>query len=324
MPQPSVSLILLLRHDDVIMRRCITSLSQQTLSDVEIVVSDCTYRGFSDALTKKLMQMSEHVKMIQHAPTTSRWNQLREAVDSCRAPYVMFVESTRWLENDAAEVALTAVSANHAEVAEMRTARCIKGMTVRNDNPVTEGLADRMLAGSELRDYSRFIGEGSYISPSIYDKIYRRDLLLEALAIDYPAEGGCEEILNIQYMRYARSMMLLSYSGVCYNWQENDLKQYTYSDLKDAKESYTHKLLNGQDRESVRQELETRLRRHVSSLVLDKGWTREATLFFMTAELKNHFWQQAGITVSAEQLLREVDARDRRQDLTRVFRRLLR
>lgn len=319
----SVSIILLLRHDDKLLRRCISSLIQQTLPDIEIIVSDATYQGFTDALSRKLCNSSRQVRILTPGEGITRWLQMRQAVQQCASPYIIFINSNRWLEQNAAEVLLHNIEGNNADVVEMRTSRCIKGMTVKNDNPVADDLADRILKGEELRACSRFIGEGSYISPSLYDKLYRRELLLEALAVDYPADGGCEEILNIQYMRHARSLVLLSYAGVNYNWQEDDVKKYSFSDLADAKQSFSFKLLSGQDRDTCRDELETRLRRHISYLVLDMGWTREAITFFMKQELDDPFWNASAVQYDVGDLLRHVDSRDRWQDLTRVLRRLL-
>lgn len=321
--RPLLSFLFIIGSDARILRRCISALNSQTFNDAEIIVSDHSFIGYTDALQRKLNPPAVPVTIVPGDARISLWQQLKDTVARARGKYVIFVNPAQWLEPDTAERLVDCMERYNADVAEIRSVKCIKGVAVKNENPVPEEIpADRLVENGELHTYSRFIGDDSYISSSIYDKIYRRDLLTEVFSIDYKGHKSVEEMVNVHYLRTARNMVFLSYGGLNFNW-ETAPGEYSYSALDDAKLAYTHKMLSGQDEESCRSELAGRLSRHVRMLMLDSGWTPEATLFFVRREMEDPFWAHAGITVTAEELVDSVDRREKWLDFSRILSRIL-
>ncbi len=321
---PTLSLILTIGSNDRLLRRCVNALASQTFEDVELIVADCSFCGYADALRRKLPRVKGNiaVKFIEGSPQTPRWEQLRHAVDAASGTYVIFADPAQWLEPEAAACLVACMQHTGADFAEMRSVGRIKGVPVKNGNSVPDEIAgDALIDNGQLREYSRFIGDGSYITPSINDKIYRRDLLAQVFAVNYPGDVSAAEMVNVQYVRHAASMVFLSYAGLNYN-SGDGIAHCDCSALAEAKMAYTHKVLSGQDEACCRGELASRLRRHVRSLIIDGGWTPEAAQFFMQCELADPFWRGAGITVSAAELTDGVDRRERWLDFRRILSRL--
>lgn len=320
---PELSFILLVRNDDKILRRTIKALNHQTFSDFEIVVSDQTFTRYATDLERKLRVDPERLLFTDPVEGGTLWEQMRRAVEATRGEKVIFVSPWMWLENGAARQLVEAMDESQADMVAMRIMERLQGLTVKTISPEDETVTDTVIEGAELREYSRFISERTIISRSIYDKIYRRDLLLEALAVNFPAEEGCDEILNIQYLRHARKVLLLSYKGLNYNWQDT-VRQYRYAALDDAKKTYSHKLVCGQNTESIREELRSRLQHHVDALITEHGWTREATVFFLERELRDPLWQEVGVTETAEELTARASSSQRLSSFPRLLKKLLR
>lgn len=321
---PALSLILAIGSNDTLLRRCVNALASQTFADAELVVADCSFCGYAEALRRKLPKGEDGiaVKFIAGSPQTPRWEQLRNAVAEASGTYVIFADPSQWLEPDAATRLVECMQRTGADLAEMRSVGRLKGMPVKNGNSVPGEIdSDTLIEGGQLREYYRFIGDGSYITPSINDKVYRRELLVQVFAVDYPGDTSAAEMVNVQYMRHAASMVFLSYAGLNYNSSER-IGRCDCSALAEAKTAYTHKVLCGQDKACCRDELAARLRRYVRSLIIDGGWTPEAAQFFMQRELADSFWRGAGIDVTAAELTDSVDRRERWLDFRRILSRL--
>lgn len=309
MPTPLISFIVIIRQHQEVLRKCISAINNQSLQDFEVVVSDISSRNFADLFRKRLRNGPDCVKDVKTRKQISLWEQLHCAVNAASGKYIVFIDTNSWLEENAAQTLVYALENNDADVAEMNAKYSINGAFKRNRQVILSlcDISDALISGDKLRQYTRFIGDGSYINAKIYNKIYRRELLIEAFAISYPGKFGCQEILNIQYMRAARTMIFLSYVGLNIN-SSNNAPQWKYSSLNDAKHSYSYKLLCAQDPQCVREELQNRLRNHVKHLIQDQGWTRNATIFFLNKELSDPLWRQAGVMDSAEDLVNQADS----------------
>jgi|GEM_PF-6647766 len=321
---PVLSLILAIGANDTLLRRCVNALAAQTFADAGLVVADCSFLGYAEALRRKLPKEegSIAVKFIAGAPQTPRWEQLRSAVAEASGTYVIFADPGQWLEPDAAARLVECMQRTGADLAEMRSVGRFKGTPVKNGNSVPDEIdSDALIDGGRLRKYACFIGDGSLITSSLNDKIYRREVLAEALSVDYPGDASAAEMVNVQYMRHAASMVFLSYAGLNYN-SGDSIGRCDCSALAEAKTAYTHKVLCGQDKDCCRNELEARLRRYVRSLIIDGGWTPEAAQFFMQRELADPFWRSAGVDVNAAELTDSVDRRERWLDFRRILSRL--
>lgn len=321
---PALSLILAIGSNDTLLRRCVNALASQTFADAELVVADCSFCGYAEALRRKLPkgEGSIEVKFIESSPQTPRWEQLRSAVAEASGTYVIFADPSQWLEQDAAARLVECMQHTGADLAEMRSVGRLTGMPVKNGNSVPDEIdSDALIDGDLLREYARFIGDGSIITSSINDKIYLRELLAEVFAVDYPGDTSAAEMVNVQYMRHAASMVFLSYAGLNYN-SSKSIGRCDCSALAETKMAYTHKVLCGQDKDCCRDELLSRLSRYVRSLIIDGGWTPEAAQFFMQRELADPFWRGTGIDVAAAELTDGVDRRERWLDFRRILSRL--
>lgn len=320
---PELSLILPIRNYDKVLRKCITSLNNQTFTDFEVIVSDSSHTNYAKDVERKLHLQEERIRILAPTPGACHWQQMASGVAAARGKYVLFLNPRQWLSPDAAERLTTRMNESGADLVTMQLVKHISALKVKNTPPDDTTPTDTLIFGEELRELTRFIGDGSMISTSMTDKIYRRDLLREALAIKFPGEERCDEILNINYLRHARSVLLLSYRGLNCNWQDTST-EYRYAALEDAKHAYTFKQLCGQDPERISEELRQRLNHHVYSLIVEQGWTRDATVYFLDRELNDPIWREVGVVQSASELLPAVPNKQLKDAISDILKKLLR
>lgn len=321
MPQPLLSFIITIRPHQRVLRRCISAITSQTFTDFEVIVSDLSDHGYQKVMIKRLCPGSDNVKYVATQPQISLWEQLRLCVGNTSGKYIIFIDTDSWLDTDTAETLVSAMEERNIDLAEMQT-RYRGSVLKKRGAEMTQGLSelsDTIISGQELRQYIRFIGDGSYLNPQIHNKIYRRELFSEAFAISFPGKAGCQELLNIQYMRAARSMLFLSYAGLNYNRTSADCRP-DYRSLEDAKHTYSYKLLCNQDRSCAATELLDRLQRHMRYLIQEQGWTREAAKFFLDRELKDQRYSEAGLSQTADEIVSAIPQRSPGQTLRLILK----
>lgn len=319
---PELSIILPIRQFDNILRKCITSLNNQTFSNFEVIVTETTGDSYAADISRKLHLAEEQLRILPPQKSNRFWDILSASVKNARGKYVLFLNPRQWLKNDTAERLVARMNESGADMVEMRMTKYISGLKIKDTSTDEAVPSDTLINGEQLRELASFIGNGSFITTSITDKIYRRDLLQEALAVNFPGEEFCDEILNINYLRNARSVLILSYSGVNFNWQDT-LTDYRFSALEDAKHAYMFKKVCGQDLPLITQELHDRLNRHISALTLEQGWTRQATIYFLERELRNPVWKEIGVTETAEELMPSMAAKPLKESIADLLKKLL-
>ena len=79
---PTLSLILTIGSNDRLLRRCVNALASQTIEDVELIVADCSFCGYADALRRKLPRVKGNiaVKFIE--------GRRHRAGSSCAMPWM--------------------------------------------------------------------------------------------------------------------------------------------------------------------------------------------------------------------------------------------
>lgn len=296
---PKVSILVPLYQMGHRLKRALMSAASQTLTDIEIVVVDDNSNDDGFELAAKIARDDTRFRIYQNDRTRGLWHTRKRVIAEAHGEFILFLDPREWLDNDAAEVLLYNIRQSEADLIQMNR-RLVS--TFRKKSETEEKLGDMLVSGEEYYKMIRRIGRGAYISPFCGDKLYRADILRESLAFDFKSTWGEVQLLNIQYLRHARSVKFIDYEGVNVTWRD-DYSNYNVSRLKDYKNLYCMKKLIGQDEEFIRNELIENLHYHIEQLTGELAWTPEAAEFFLTEELQDPFWRNMGMDLDAAELV---------------------
>lgn len=106
MQSPPVSVIVPIYNTERFIERCLRSLFEQTLSDIEyIFVNDCTpdksMNVLSETLDNSYPQKKPHVKIVSHDKNKGLSAARNSGLSAATGQYVIFADSDDWVEQDA-------------------------------------------------------------------------------------------------------------------------------------------------------------------------------------------------------------------------------
>ncbi|MDR2007402.1 MAG: glycosyltransferase [Alphaproteobacteria bacterium] len=115
-----ISVIIPVYNVEIYLEKCLQSVINQTLSDIEIIcINDGSTDNSSDIL-KKYEAIDKRIILINQenqGVATARNIGLQKAT----TPYIMFVDSDDWLELNAAEVMYKAITENNCDLVQAKT-----------------------------------------------------------------------------------------------------------------------------------------------------------------------------------------------------------
>lgn len=280
------------------LKKAVDSVFNQKNQDWElIIVDDAGVDGGAD-IAAKLIEGDSRCRVIVNDRHVGLWLTRRRGVELASGKYVLFLDPREWLDDDALECLGRSMSDTGADIVQMCRRRYVSRIPVKRESEFNSG-SDEIVSGEDFYSASRNIGFSGRISPFCGDKLYRRDLLKDALSHDFNASWGEVQIMNIHYTRLARSMSFIRYAGVNVPWAD-DYSNYKFSRLADFKKLYSLKKLLGQDEAMLREELRGRLKYHVRQLLSELSWTPEAVKFFLREELSDPLWKEVGVDDTME------------------------
>lgn len=300
---PMFSIIVPLRMQARSLKKALSSALDQTDPDFElIVVDDASTDGGAD-LAQKYLGENPRCQVIRNSTRRGLWETRKTGIGAARGKYILFLDPREWLDSDVLARLGEAAETSGADLVQMGRRKYVSRVPVKH-TPTRNYLTDTKITGEEFMALTSYLGYHTPISPYCGDKLYKRSLLIEATSHEFSGNWGEVQILNIHYLRAARSVMFLSYSGVNVPWAD-DYSNYRFSRLEDFKNVYYLKKLLGQDEELLKEELRGRLRYHVRQLLGELAWNPEAVIHFMRDELSDPIWVSVGEVSTIEDIVRE-------------------
>jgi glycosyltransferase involved in cell wall biosynthesis len=298
-------------------------MCEQSYPDTKIVIADASRDGLSEEMAERIHAKDGRVSIIRSSGQLSPWNALRFALKRIDSDYVMIADPNVLFDRCAVEVLYNTIKDSGADVVQMQllvSSRLRKYKEAHSANSAEYNV----LSGEKFIKAASFIGDDTVITPIVTDKLYKRDILKEALMIDFPGWWGYDHILNIHYMRYSRSLAISSYVGARCHKDDEGGTYYKFTQLSDAKKVYRLKYLLSGNPIMAQSELRDRLYEHVYHLIFEWGWTREAVIYSLNKELTDSIWQEIKLTESAGDIVSEVYRRNKNLSWLNVVRKLFR
>lgn len=316
-----VSVIVPLWKPEDNIKRCLNSLLCQTYRDFEVIyIDDCNESQNRDNLDKLLSELP-HTTIITHDTHQGIWDSRREGIRKAQGEYIIFLDPRDWLDHRALAMLVETAELYKVDLVQMKRCNVVAKLALKShDHPNV--IYDTRITGKELREMTSYIGEASCISPYCGDKIYRRKILLEGCMMDYKATWGEVHMMNINYLRNARSLVFINFCGVMTNLNDS-YNCYQFNRLQDYKYIYSVKKHLCSDLEAIQEELRNKLHYHVRQLKTELMWTDEAVMYYMHDELNDPIWKEVGMNESLEDILNEERLYIKHDQWKNFFRRML-
>lgn len=299
--KPTVTVIMPLFMMEYRLKKAFSSLKNQTFQDFELIVVDDASPDASVAIACKLMEEFTDARLITHKSRAGLWEARKAGIMAANGKYILFLDPREWLDSDALQRLTESIGESGVDLIQMRRKRFVRRVAVKSENSATVDY-NRKIDGEEFRILSSRIRINGEISPYCGDKLYRRQLLIEACSGDFNGNWGEVQILNINYLRHARSLMFIDYAGVNVPWSD-DFSNYKFSRLNDFKNLYILKKILGEDLDMLKEELRRNLRYHIRQLLSELAWTPEAVARFMNDELNDPIWKEVGEFFNLEEII---------------------
>lgn len=121
---PKISIIVPIYNVQEYIGECLTSLTQQTLHEIEIVLVDDCGTDNSITIAKTFAQRDSRIKIIHHPENHGLSAARNTGIQNSSAPFIMFVDSDDWVELDFCECMLKSIESHDACVAVCNTDVC--------------------------------------------------------------------------------------------------------------------------------------------------------------------------------------------------------
>lgn len=317
-----VSVVIPVLEEESGVGRCLQAALQAVGSEDEVILVDGGLSGASSRLVGYREDWADVVKAVRYTGRRVLWNLLRCGVEHAAGKYVVFSDIDEWIEAGSVEHIERLADSLEVDAVQARKIKRIKHIAVKEAMPYDVTL-NELINGSEFLSMVAMSGSDRIITPSVTDKLWRRDLLAETLRLRFDGEWGTGEILNFHYFRHARSIAFTDQPLCNFSWTQ-PYAPCSYRRLEDLKKVYELKMLMAPDQvEGLRSELQSYLSDYIGNLIFRLGWTRPAALHYLMPVLADRFWHQVGIDTDLQSLIEESARVHKRNSLKNIFRELM-
>lgn len=285
-----VTIVVPLCNAERYIRKCLKSVCSQSYEDIEILIVDDNSTDRSLSIVRHFAEIDNRIRLLDCPHQTGAQNARNIGIREARGSKLLFVDADDYLKTQAVERLSDAMDEYDVDIVQMRFMRCVRFLKFRYGETFEPTLCNRRIDGDEYLQISSYVGMNSYINPAVWAKIYRTHLLRMASHTPFDQFWGDDQIFNIDYLRLARSIAFIPYSGYVYRWGGRT-SHFKFSALEDFKNVYRTKLKLGQDSTALQNEMLTLLRYYIRQLNTELGWTREAIVMLMENELSDPIWK---------------------------------
>ena len=317
-----ISVVIPVSNQSQRLKKSLSHLLAQQDADFEVILIDDASTDDSADIARSILSDFDRARIVEHEHPRGLWTTRREGISMAQGSTLLFLDPREWLEPTALKRLNDTLESYNTDMVQMRRQRYLHNVPLKlTDHP--EAIYWQPYTDDAYRHLTRFVGERSCITPFCGDKLYRTDLLREAASIEFDGEWGEVQVLNINYLRIARSLVLTDFAGVNADWTHNYVT-FKFSRLEDYKRLHTFKRYLCADTEAVDKELADYFNDHVRQMLGELAWTQEAVAYFVGRELTNPIWHSVGVDTNISSLITTEQTNLRRSRFRSLLKRLVR
>ena len=173
MPTPKVSVILPIYNVSKYLEKCLYSIANQTLKDIEIIlVNDCSPDQKDEQICRTFAEKDERFVYISHDNNLGAGGARNTGIKAASSKYIAFVDPDDYIEvgmlNDAYEAAI----ANKSDIVAF-------GYSFVDEDDME---IETYLPDETIDDYDRlesYLINKNTLTPMIWDKLWKKSLFIE-------------------------------------------------------------------------------------------------------------------------------------------------
>ena len=125
---PLISLIIPVYDVSPYLRKCITSVLNQSLEDIEIIlVNDCSPDPIDELICKEYSHSDQRVKYFSHNENKRQGGARNTGIDNATGDYIWFIDSDDFIDTNACEFLYNLAQQTHAEIIAFSATSHING-----------------------------------------------------------------------------------------------------------------------------------------------------------------------------------------------------
>ncbi len=202
--EPCVSVIVPVYNAQATLRRCVDSVLNQEFADFELILADDGSKDGSGAVCDGYAQADGRVRVI-HKANSGVSDTRNQAMSQARGEYLQFLDADDWITPNATKLLVRAAREHRCDMVISDFYRVVgervspKG-DIDEDGPLTrEEFAAHMMENP-----------ADFYYGVLWNKLYRRDIIMEHRLQMDPAISWCEDFLfNLEYIRHAKRFFAL-------------------------------------------------------------------------------------------------------------------
>lgn len=166
---PLFSILVAAYNSSEYIRRCLSSLSNQTYENIEIIVVDDASNDTTVSIVEELSAIDQRIKLVKKTRNESLICSRISAMEESTGNYVLFIDADDYLNTDACEVLAAIIEEEHFDIIEFNYITEPKKERVVSTHALTEELVDDLL---NLKTYHM-----------VWNKCYGRDVVDRVLSV---------------------------------------------------------------------------------------------------------------------------------------------
>ena len=187
--------------------KSVLSILQQTYKNIELVLIDDGSTDGSSEICQRLAESDSRIGLIRKANqgvSAAR----NDGLSAATGDYITFADSDDWVEQDAYEKMMEYLQQTNADI-------CVMGFTPEGNDGFVSFLKKEVKQVLSQHDAINNLIDGKVYTWSIWDKIYRRELLSD-IAFDKDIANGEDLLFNWQAFRKAYKVAYIPLHGYHY------------------------------------------------------------------------------------------------------------
>ena len=264
---PNLSIITPIYNTQKYLNRCLDSLINQTLKDIEIIcINDCSTDNSLEIL-KEYQNKDKRIKIINLKENKKQGYARNIALNKANGEYIGFIDSDDWIDLNYFEKLYTKAKEYDCDIALATNVRIGNGITKKRLNLKEEKIAYTLQEKIDLSNQAK--------NPCPTNKIYKKELLINN-NITFSEGCFCEDkIFTTKAIYYSNK--IISVPDIYYYYFENPTSTVNSKAKKHAKE-----LIN--DKNKAKKEVINFLRQNNVSFADGKYWAleKEWKIFHLT------------------------------------------
>ncbi|MBN1182938.1 MAG: glycosyltransferase family 2 protein [Bacteroidales bacterium] len=174
---PKVTISIAVYNVSATLRRCLNSVINQTLKEIEIVlVNDCSPDPEDDDICKDYEQSDDRVVYIKHKQNLGLGGARNTAIKAAKSDYILFVDSDDWISLDMADIMYNKATKNNADVVVCGFFNVSDKKKPRKNYYFKK---EHLLKGKDGFKSFFAYDKKEFINPASWNKLWKRSLFID-------------------------------------------------------------------------------------------------------------------------------------------------